>query len=293
MRTRAAVVLCAVGCVVGAGAPGAAVQPQAGADDLRELVMGLVHSPWELAGRGDPELLVGASPAGSAARLYVPADATVHGSLAYENGSVTLVATLARSAEELWPEYQREMSARGWRPSEHSTEETRSVGDVALAWVFCGEGLEAALVSVSGGDHGTRLRIDRHPEYRSWHCMPRAELAAAVDRQARAPYQLAPPPYSGDSSIGACRAATRAGAGSLGGAVPSMLSLEELRAHYESQLDAKGWARVPEAGEPTRLLSVWSRGESSAVLVLAAVPGLPHCWHVTFAMAGPGDEAPR
>lgn len=257
-------------------------------DSWRELLLGIVHEPWERAGTADPQILHGAVPEGFGESVYVPTDATVHGSLVQADGSVTVVGTVARTSDQLWEEYRREMIARGWRVPEDSAGLTRSMGDIALAWVFCGESLEATLVSVTEVDTATRVRIDRHPEFRSWHCVPGDELRSAARSSDDDSYDIAPP-LSGERVLGACREHGY-GAGFAAGTVPSDLRLAELREHYESQLRDRGWSLASE--EPS-LLSRWHRDGTFAVLVVAPVVEAPGCWLVSFQQTGPGAADPR
>lgn len=262
--------------------------------DWRQLVLGLVHDPWELAGVEDPSVRVGALPDGFRDDVYVPADATVHGSVLSASGAVTVVASVDRSAEQLWPEFRDAMMARGWRVPEQATGDTRSIADVALAWVFCGQGVEAALVTVTGARPATRLRIDRYPEYRIWHCAPGPEGESAPRpgdraerrRRMRADdvFMLRPPPYSGDRALGACRTSFISESG-YGDAIPSTLGREDLLAHYRSQLEQAGWTPRTDAASAA-LAEVWARDDLSAVLVLAPVSGHPGCWHVIFHQRG-------
>lgn len=266
--------------------------------DWRELVVGIAHVPWELAGIDDPEVLLAELPAGFRERVYLPAEATVHGSLVQASGDVTVVATSSLSADELWPEYEREMLALGWRLPDERSGLTRSLADIALAWVFCGEGSEATLVTVTESGDRSRLRIDRHAEYRTGHCVARGDLAPQPPPppgrpqerpgDARSFFRLRPPPTDA-AALGACAGYTRVRASR--GAVPSTMDRDELRAHYESQLEDGGWVRSTNDQAAAMVASSWERNGTRALLLLMPIDGAPGCWTFMFEQRG-GNERP-
>lgn len=291
----------AVALAFGSGvlvAPGVSgpVQQEA---DWHELVLGIAHLPWERTGVDDPEVLVAELPDGFRERVYLPADAAVHGSLVRTGGDVTVVATSNLSADDLWPEYEREMQSLGWSLPDERSGLTRSLGDIALAWVFCGEGIEVALVTVTESEGKSRLRIDRHAEYRTGQCIARSDLAReqppAPGRPQGRPsddpsfFRLRPPPRDA-SVLGVCANYSRVR--SSQGAVPSTMDREELRAHYESQLEDGGWVRATNDPAAAMILSSWERDGTRALLLLAPIDDAPGCWQFSFDQRG-GIEAPR
>ncbi len=256
--------------------------------DWQELVLGVAHVPWERSGMDDPEVLVGELPDGFRQRVYLPADASVHGSLVRTGGNLTVVATTDLSADDLWAEYESEMQNLGWRLPDERSGLTRSLADVALAWVFCGEGIEAALVTVTESQGKSRLRIDRHTEYRTPHCTAGANLARepspASERPQRrppgipGPFRLRPPPTEA-AALGACADYSRMR--SSHAAIASTMGREGLQTHYEAQLEAGGWLRTNEQ-EAAVIVSSWERDDTHAVMLLMPIDDAPGCWHFAF-----------
>ena len=292
----AAAVAFGLGALATPGVSGPAQQDA----NWHELVLGIAHIPWEITGIDDPDVMVAELPDGFRERMYLPADATVHGSLVRPGGDFTVVATSTRSADDLWPEYEREMQRLGWRLPDEPSGLTRSLGDIALAWVFCGEGIEVALVTVTDSEGKTRLRIDRHAEYRSWHCARTSGILAAEPAPAPgAPrgrrsddpdfFELRPPPME-TRLLGACRDYSRFRSSQE--VARSTMGRAELREHYESQLEEAGWARSTSDEEAMIILSSWERDGTLAVLLLAPINEAPGCWRVMFQQHG-GIEALR
>lgn len=267
--------------------------------DWHELVLGIAHVPFERTGIDDPEVLVGELPDGFRERVYLPADATVHGSLVQTGGDVTVVATSNLSADDLWPEYEREMQSLGWRLPNERSGLTRSLGDIALAWVFCGEGIEAALVTVTESEGRSRLRIDRHDEYRTGWCIAPGDLAReplpAPERPQGRPsgnpdfFRLRPPATDA-AAIGACGNYARVRSSQA--AIPTTMDREELRAHYESQLEDGGWVRAANDQAEAMILSNWQRDGTRALLLLAPIDDAPGCWQFRFEQQV-GSQAPQ
>lgn len=101
-------------CITALGTAGAA-RPVPSEADWHQLVLGIAQVPYQRAGLDDPEVRLAAVPDGFRTQIHIPSDARVHGSLVQPDGSVTVVATVRRSVEELWREFELEMPALGWR----------------------------------------------------------------------------------------------------------------------------------------------------------------------------------
>ena len=159
--------------------------------------------------------------------------------------------------------------------------------------MFCGEGLEVALVTVTDSEGKTRLRIDRHAEYRSGHCAGLSGILAAEAAPAGGPpgrrsddpdfFGLRPPPVD-TLALGACP--DYSGVRFSQRTVTSTMGRVELREYYELQLEETGWARATSDEEAQMILSSWERDGTRALLLLAPIDEAPACWRFLFEQRG-------